>query len=383
MAAAIMLTCCIGCTKDETQPEPEPQPEPVEIHEKLILLNEGNWQSDNGQLSYIHDGEITNKWFQSVNGIKLGDTPQDIVQINDTLLAISVNWSNIIQYIRPDGTLVAQTENVPNCRSLCVDDDSAYLYVTSYAHLTALGEEYEKGYVAKIDIRSFNVVSTCEVGYEPEGIAFYKGKLFIANTGGYAFSEGHDYENTVSVMDASSMTLLRNISVEDSEGNRMVNLYGKMSQVGPYLCINSAGDYISAAPATVIFNCENETYKVYPFPSTYNTSIKGGMFFIVGTSFSYLTYESEYYVCTINPYDESVTDGYILPDGSVCKDIVTDIMGLTAPYCVYQNPYSGHLYVTDALSYSSAGAVYEYDSKGIKISTMKSYINPGHMIAIP
>ena len=169
--------------------------------EYVILLNEGNWQSDNGQVSLIRNHEITNQWFRTINNTKIGDTPEDIIYIPEkNLLAISVNWSNIIYFIRPDGKLVAQTENIPNCRHMCVDD-RGYLYITSYAHDTALGETYERGYVAKVDLNNYNIVSTIEVGYEPEGIAFYDGKLFVANTGGYAFSESHSYEHTVSVID--------------------------------------------------------------------------------------------------------------------------------------------------------------------------------------
>lgn len=74
--------------------------------ESLIFCDEGGWQQDNGQLSFYNGttSTLTNKWFEQVNGKKLGDTPNDIIQINDTLLAICVNWSNIIQFIRPDGT---------------------------------------------------------------------------------------------------------------------------------------------------------------------------------------------------------------------------------------------------------------------------------------
>ena len=66
--------------------------------EKLIILNEGMWQADNGRITYFEDGKIvSNSWFRDVNGYKLGDTPEDIIKINDNLLAISINWSNIIQ----------------------------------------------------------------------------------------------------------------------------------------------------------------------------------------------------------------------------------------------------------------------------------------------
>lgn len=356
--------------------------QPVSKDEKIIILNEGNWQSDNGQLSYIYNHNITNGWFKSVNGTKVGDTPQDIIQLRDDLLAISVNWSNIVYFIRPDGRIVAQTENVPNCRYMATDGNN--LYITSYAHETALGEIYTKGYVAKISLTDYKVKATCEVGYEPEGICCYGGKLYIANTGGYAFSEDHDYENTVSVVDCATMKKLRDVEIVNGSGQKVINLYGTMSHCGRFLCINSPGDYYNIPPQTVIFNMENDSYTVYDFPSTYNTYAKDDKFFTIGSAFSYLTYEYTYYIKTIDLLTGEVYDGYICPDGSVSSEVTAAIESMQNPYCTYQNPYSGHLYITDAASYASAGKVYEFDEKGRAVGTpLKCYINPGHMIALP
>ena len=173
---------------------------------------------DNSSLALLDHGVLTNRWFQQQNpGRHLGDTGNDILQVNDTLIAISVNWSNIIQYIHPDGTAIAATENIPNNRRLATDH-KGYLYVTSYA---------DKGYVAKIDLNTKQVVDTCHVGYEPEGIAYYDGRLYVANTGGYSTqTQDHGYEQTISVVDAQTMRELRRIDTG------CPNLYGKISVSG-------------------------------------------------------------------------------------------------------------------------------------------------------
>ena len=121
----ILMLATVACSQDnDSEDVVNPQP-PVQgiTSENLIICNEGNWQSDNGQLSYYDGttGIMTNQWFRNKNGIKLGDTPNDILHINDTLIAIAVNWSNIIQYIHPDGTACGATENVPNNRRMCTD----------------------------------------------------------------------------------------------------------------------------------------------------------------------------------------------------------------------------------------------------------------------
>ena len=361
----------VACSNENGGEDITPEiPKPEIIGENLIVCNEGNWQSDNGQLSYYDGtaGVLTNKWFRQVNGSKLGDTPNDIVQVNDTLIAIAVNWSNIIQYIHPDGTACGATENVPNNRRMCADGN--YLYITSYAHQCG-NQTFEKGYVAKIDVKTKQVVATCEVGWEPEGVRLYEGKLYVANTGGYAFSENHAYETTVQVVDAETMKSVKTIDTG------CINLYGEMSQAGQYLCINSCGDYYDVKPKTVIVDCKTDEVKTFDFPATYNTS-DGECFYTIGSEFSYNTGEYVYYIKTINPKTQEVKDGIF------CEAITQKIKEITSPYELYISPYTGNVYFTDAGSYGSAGYLYGYTKEGEQVFVpQKTYVNPAHILALP
>lgn len=361
----------VACSNENGGDDITPEiPKPEIIGENLIICNEGNWQSDNGQLSYYDGtaGVLTNKWFRQVNGSKLGDTPNDIIQVNDTLIAIAVNWSNIIQYIHPDGTACGATENVPNNRRMCADGN--YLYITSYAHKCG-NQTFEKGYVAKIDVKTKQVVATCEVGWEPEGVRLYEGKLYVANTGGYAFSENHAYETTVQVVDAETMKSIKTIDTG------CINLYGEMSQAGQYLCINSCGDYYNVKPKTVIVDCKTDEVKTFDFPATYN-STDGDVFYTVGSEFSYNTGEYVYSIKTIYPKTQEVKDGIF------CEAITQKIKEITSPYELYISPYTQNVYFTDAGSYASAGYLYGYTKEGEELFVkQKVYINPAHILALP
>lgn len=361
----------VACSNENGEDDRTPEiPKPEIIGENLIICNEGNWQSDNGQLSYYNGtaGVLTNKWFRQVNGSKLGDTPNDIIQVNDTLIAIAVNWSNIIQYIHPDGTACGATENVPNNRRMCADDN--YLYITSYAHQCG-NQTFEKGYVAKIDVKTKQVVATCEVGWEPEGVRLYEGKLYVANTGGYAFSENHAYETTVQVVDAETMKSIKTIDTG------CINLYGEMSQAGQYLCINSCGDYYNVKPKTVIVDCKTDEVKTFDFPATYN-STDGDVFYTVGSEFSYNTGEYVYSIKTINPKTQEVKDGIF------SEAITQKIKEITSPYELYISPYTQNVYFTDAGSYGSAGYLYGYTKEGQPVfAPQKTYVNPSHILALP
>ena len=369
----LMPLLLLAACGEENVPGPQPGggKEPTQLTEHLIICNEGNWQSDNGQLSFYNGatGTLTNQWFRKQNGMKLGDTPNDILQVNDTLIAIAVNWSNIIQYIHPDGTACGATENVPNNRRMCSDGE--YLYITSYAHKCGT-MRFTKGYVAKIDVRTKQVVGTCEVGWEPEGIRLYKDTLYIANTGGYSFSETtHEHETTVSLVDSKSMTPIRNIDTG------CINLFGKVSQAGRYLCINSGGDYYDVKPRMVILDCESGQFNVLDFPCTYNTT-DGRLFYTVGAEFSYYTGEYKYHLKTIDPITMEVTDG-------VANEVITEkLKTLTSPHEIYISPYTRNIYFTDAGSYASAGYLYGYTMSGEELfPPQKLYINPAHILALP
>lgn len=358
LGVALLLAAC------SLQPADYPDnSEPTADSDRLIVLCEGLWGMDNSSLSLIDHGTLTNRWFQQQNpGRHLGDTGNDILQVNDTLLAISVNWSNIIQYIRPDGTAIDATENIPNNRRLATDG-RGFLYVTSYA---------DHGYVAKIDLRTKLVVDTCHVGYEPEGIAYWDGRLYIANTGGYSTQTGdHGYEQTVSVVDAATMRELRRIDTG------CPNLYGTMTTSGQYACINSAGDYYTVQPRTVVLNMASDEFRTYPFPATYSCAARG-KFYLIGSSYSYVTGQYQYSMHTIALPSLEAADGL----GEYARAEET-IRGMQSPYGLYISPYSLHLYASDARAYATNGYVHEFATDGTPVKRyLLRGVNPSRFVAM-
>ena len=356
----------------------------LDAQEKLIVLNEGMWQSDNGRITYFeNDHVVSNQWFRDKNGLKIGDTPNDIIQMNDNLIAIAVNWSNIIQFITPGGKAVAATEDIPNNRKLC--SDGRYVYVTSYGHeceTTSGRKSFEKGFVAKIDISTFKTVAATEVGFEPEGIALYRGHLFVANTGGYAGQEAHDYETTVSILNAETM------QVEKTVDTHVPNLFGKMSQSGRYLCINSPGDYYEIPAASVIFDCEkalagNDCFVKLDIPVTYNCTTLDGKFLTIGSAFSYLSGGYEFCCHTIDPQAVMESGGQRGITASLPGTMKSDFEDMDQPYGIYVNPYTGYIYGTNALTFENAGFLYQWSPDGRLLGKHKVYINPGHFLALP
>lgn len=355
-AAAFVAAACSVEPADVVEPEVKPAARPGQ----LLVLCEGLWGMDNSCIASLEGGEVVNKWFQVNNpGRHLGDTGNDIILAADTLIAVSVNWSNIIQYVGLSGKAVAATEDIPNNRKM-VSDGRRYLYCSSYAR---------GGYVAKIDLRSFEVVGTCSVGREPEGMALYDGRLYVANTGGYAQTGGGEPETTVSVVDVETMTELRRIDT------RCPNLFGKVSQAGRFLCVNSAGDYYDVAPKTVVIDMQTEAVSVFDFASTYSCA-RGDRFYTLGSAFSYSDGQGAVEAHTISLPGLEAADG--LGDYQPAMEVIAQMQ---SPYGIYISPLTGHLYATDARAYTANGYLYEFDERGGQVGRwMLEGINPGHFL---
>ena len=70
--------------------------------------------------------------------------------------------------------------------------------------------------VYRIDRKTRQLDGSVEVGYQPEGMAVYDGKLYVANSGGISsqLPPAYAYDNTLSIIDTKSFTLYSTVEVE-------------------------------------------------------------------------------------------------------------------------------------------------------------------------
>ena len=237
---------------------------------KVFMLNEGSMGSNNSTLDFlrISDGNYITGAFKKMNpdiGAGLGDVGNDIVVIGNEVW-IAVNNSGIVEVISAkDETEIAAIQ-VATPRNIAYD--GTYAYVTSWAgaYINYGTADYKnpKGQVYRINLKSKKVEDSVEVGYQPEGIACYKGKLYVANSGGISSQVAPDYsyDNTVSVIDTKSFKVTKTIEVQvnlkgafsDGKGNIYVTTLGNYGDVhsGVYMIdasdnVKHISDYVSLA----------------------------------------------------------------------------------------------------------------------------------------
>ena len=343
-----------ACSDDDTDPVVPSASE----KERIVVVCEGLMGMNNSTVAVISDSVVTNNWFGRINGTELGDTGNDIVMAGDTVMAIAVNGSNLIQYVGLSGCAIGATEEIPNVRRMALG--GKYLYATSYAN---------DGYVAKIDLATYAVVGTCNVGYEPEGIVYHDGLLYVCNTGGYAYLGSHGYESTVSVVDAETMKEVKRIETG------CVNLCGQVSANGKYMCVGASGDYYLEPAATVVVDMESGDCKSFDFPATLSVAY-GDKFYTIGTSYdaNWVPVVSSHVISTTSL---SAVEG--LGEYAAAEESLSEI---GAPYGAYVSPVDGTLYIGDARDYKSNGFVYAFGKDGSEKGKWEiEGVNPGHIIS--
>lgn len=202
---------------------------PVNSEAGLFVLNEGNFGTPNSSLDFydtVVDTIYRNTFFNA-NGAALGDVANDLAVL-DTFAVVAVNNSNSVTIVSTRSSALVGTIAVPQPRNVAVTP-AGFAYVTSY-------NDFVTGRVFKIDPGSAMLDPVViAVGDNPEGIAYFNGKLYVAN-GGFGFG------STVSVIDAGTdqvigtITVRTNpgsIAIDEAEGQVYVSCQGRSWDVPP------------------------------------------------------------------------------------------------------------------------------------------------------
>ncbi|MBO4475907.1 MAG: hypothetical protein J5737_04215 [Bacteroidales bacterium] len=262
---------------------------------KLFVLNEGQMGSNNASLDMLRlsDASYITGVFKKMNpeeAAGLGDVGNDIAVIGDELW-IAVNNSGIVDVLSAkDETEIAPIQ-VPMPRSLAYDNK--YVYVSSWNGAVAVyGSDWSvdssqsknpTGAVYRIDRRTKKVEGSVEVGYQPEGLAVYNGKLYVANSGGISnfLPPTYAYDKTVSVIDTKTFKVEKSIDVE-------INLQKVYSDGKGNIYVTSFGNYYSVHSGLWQIKADGSVAKVSDY-ATY-TAIKGDTVYCIGNEneFDYL-----------------------------------------------------------------------------------------------
>ena len=344
MGAAIFATSC----SDNDDPEPIVDPVYETFTDGVYIINEGSYYSNvSGSLSYLDytTNTLTDGLFASVNGRKLGGTPNNAI-IWGSKMYIACTDENRVEVVDANTLKSLGYVEIPQPRELAGLGPN--VYVTTYA-----------GYVCGIDtVQPTQIAGQSEViGSCLEGIAACNGYLYVCN----AYNTDYTY-NTNVVKLTAGLAKVKDITVADNP------TYITTGDNGLYVLSNGNYYDVSAVIQSIDANDEvtalcNGSFMAY----------NKGKIYYIETSFdeNWNTIATYHVYNTENNADVTFTEGTdIFSPCAIAVDPVNDY--------VYISSYNKSAYGT--ADYSGAGYVVKYNSNGGVIDKYDAGVGPSTFV---
>ena len=328
----------------------------------FYLLNEGNMGSNKCTLDFYDatTGTYTRNIYSEVNPNvvkELGDVGNDL-QVYDGKLWAVINCSHFVEVMDAETAEHITQISIPNCRYICFDEE--YAYVSSYAGPVQIDPNARLGYVAKIDIRSLQVVDTCTVGYQPDELVVSDGRIYVANSGGYRVP---NYDRTVSVIDIASFKVVETIDVA-------INLHRVEVDKRGDVWVSSRGDYYGRGSKTFVIDAKsNEVCDSFEVANSEMT-LSGDSLYIVGSEWSYVNNSWRVTYKIIDTEKRQIVSENFISDGTDSR--------IRMPYGVAVNSEAREFYITDAGNYVSPGTLYCFSLDGVFKWSVRTGDIPAH-----
>ena len=333
----------------------------------FYLLNEGNMGSNKATLDFFDfiENNYHRNIFAHANPTvpkELGDVGNDLAIYGSKLYAV-INVSNKIEVMDKRTVRRLGQINIPNCRYIKFHD--GYAYVTSYAGPVRLDPHYEqRGYVAKVDTATFEVVATCLVGFQPDDLEIVGEKIYVANSGGYNINA---YESTVSVIDIATFTEINRIEVAENLHRMLMDNHG-------VLWVSSRGNYYETPSMLHWIDLSNDVLGGTIEAPISGMTIVGDSLYFYGADFNYITFEWKINFGIIDVVKKEIITRNFLADGAEKKFVM--------PRGIMVNPTNKDIYLTDAANFVHPGMLFCFDRHGKEKWSVQTGDIPAHFAVL-
>lgn len=340
-----------GCTDDNDGPSG------AYSENGVFVINEGGFRDSNSSVTFYNSnsGQAEQQVFQTVNKRLLGDIAQSMV-LHDDRAFIVVNNSNKLEVVNAATfQSVATVEGLNQPRYFAALNNQKG-YATEWLMYDPATYEYPTGRVAVIDLESYTVLKTINVGTQPEALAIVGGKLFVANQG----------SNTVTVINTATDAVEKTIPVTnyptsiavDASNNVWVLSSGK-KVYATYPDIDPAKS--TAGALTKISGANGSVISTFAFPDV----TAGASKLVLNGAKNTL-----YYSYGRKVYKQETSAGSLNHTLVVDKNF----------YGLGIDPENGYIYGGEQIGFTSEGTVYVYRPDGTQVTTFKAGIGPNGFV---
>ncbi len=239
-----ILVLFASCKKDD---RPLPPNTSANYTNGLVVLNEGLYQQNNSSICFysFENNQVFTQAFLTENGRGLGDTANDFEKYTldgKEYIIIAVDISSQIEIV--EASTLKTVAQIP-----LFDGTSAReprrIEVYDYAAFVCSFD----GTVSVIDLTSYEVVKTIQVGANPDGMVQLGNELFVSNSGGLNFPV---YDSTISVTDMTTRTVTHTIDTRINCTKMIVDSENE-------IYILSNGNYTSVESALIRVDAQSHT----------------------------------------------------------------------------------------------------------------------------
>jgi YVTN family beta-propeller protein len=369
----ILVLALASCQKDKMTPKTN-APTAVAIPNGIYILNQGQLYGANSSLtSYnIASKTLVPDQYGTANGASLGITANDI-EIYGSKMYIAVTNSSVVDIVdTKTAKLIKQDSIVRNANQGQVYLDDRQPRSIAFYQGNAFITCYD-GTVAVIDTATFAITKNIQIGAQtyPEGLVVANKKLYVADYGGLLC-------NLVSVIDLTTLTVIKTIIVMPGPISMAADAYGNVyaastsddnfeypypippnypvyTVYGGMVVINSKTDLVTSklqTPADLAINSERTNLPI---------TVQGDLvYYPVGKK-----------IAVFNAKTQT----------PVTASFITDGTSLTLPTAIAANPATGEIYITNDGGLSN-GSLYAFDKTGKLEYTAATGIRPVKIVLL-
>jgi len=333
LTAAVTLSLT-SCKKDDVTPADQIKPA-----KGVYVLSEGNFFANNAKLAYrdAATGTVYGDFFGQQNPTQsagLGDVANDMLIYGSKLYIVLNISSNVTVLNASDGAFISRipfevgtTTRQPRFAAAA----NGKLYVTAY-----------DGTVSVIDTTSLQISSVIAVGPNPEGIAVYQNKLFVANSGGFNAVP----DSTVSVIDLTTQSEIARLVVGVNPQKVEVNSVGDVY-------VTSFGNFSTIPAEVTVLNGNNNTVKSH-----------------MGTDYQFdhvrIYKDIAYFYNNYSTTGVRIKMYNTLTHSVTRNEFITDGTAITTVYGLDFDEENDDVYIGDAGNFSDPGTVTCFGADGRK-----------------
>jgi YVTN family beta-propeller protein len=343
--ALLLIVLAVSCKKEEDN-----RTGSYAESGSAIVVNEGNYNSTNGSLSFIDvNGKAVNNIFeQANNGASIGDVVQSYTPVgNKGIICVNNSFKIEIVDIRTFKRLatIADATKTDYVRyAIGINNSKAYVSNGSY-----------DGTVLVINLENYTIEKTIPVGKGPEQMALVENKVYVCNSGGF------DADSTISIINTNTETVETTITVGDIPAKIVKDAQG-------YLWVLCKGqhsvDYINnISPAQLV--------RIDP---SNNTVLKSFTLVDAGAPMDYdinmaigNNGNNIYYHLGNSIYILNINDNFLPTQPVITKSAIRALS---------ISPYNNQIWAMQTPNYTSGGFVFRYTPGGALIDSIKVGIAP-------